>query len=77
MGERGDLIDDGGHFRNAYGLAPGEWALVRPDGYVGAIVGADGLAGLERYLAKAGVAPREAPARSPRRAPAPAAMAGA
>ena len=60
VGERGDLIDDGGHFRNAYGLAPGEWALVRPDGYVGAIVGADGLAGLERYLAKAGARPARA-----------------
>jgi hypothetical protein len=42
------LVDDGGHFRDAYGLAPGDWVLVRPDGCVGAIVGADELAALER-----------------------------
>ncbi len=77
VGERGDLIDDGGHFRDAYGLAPGEWALIRPDGYVGAIVGADDMRELELYLARAGVAPREVAAPSPRRTPAPASMAGA
>jgi hypothetical protein len=49
------LVDDGGHFRDAYGLSPGDWVLVRPDGYVGAIVGADELAALERYLAEVGV----------------------
>ncbi len=41
VGPRGDLVDDGGHFRDAYGLLPGEWVLVRPDGYVGAIVAGD------------------------------------
>jgi hypothetical protein len=41
VGARGDLMDDAGHFRDAYGLSPGEWVLVRPDGYVGAIVSAD------------------------------------
>jgi hypothetical protein len=29
--------------------------LVRPDGYVGAIVGADDLSVVERYLAEVGV----------------------
>ena len=56
VGGRGDIVDDAGHFRDAYGLAPGEWALVRPDGYIGAIVGPDDIAELEQYLAKVGLA---------------------
>ena len=56
VGPRGDLVDDAGHFRDAYGLSPGEWVLVRPDGYVGAIVSADKISALERYLGKVGVA---------------------
>ncbi len=55
VGPRGDLVDDAGHFRDAYGLSPGEWVLVRPDGYVGAIVGADNVSALERYLGEVGV----------------------
>jgi hypothetical protein len=55
VGPRGDLVDDAGHFRNAYGLSPGEWVLVRPDGYVGAIVSADNVSALERYLREVGV----------------------
>ncbi|MGJ7555759.1 hypothetical protein ACSFBI_17315 [Variovorax sp. RB3P1] len=50
FGDRGDLRDDGGHFRNAYGLAAGDWVLVRPDGHVGAIVAGAQLEALERYL---------------------------
>lgn len=38
VGERGDIIDDDGHVADAYGLAAGQWALVRPDGYLAAIV---------------------------------------
>lgn len=49
------MVDDGGHFRDAYGLSPGDWVLVRPDGYVGAIVGAAEMPALERYLAEVGV----------------------
>lgn len=58
FGARGDLLDEGGHFREAYALAPGEWVLVRPDGYVGAIVGSgDGdIEALERYLRTVGLA---------------------
>ena len=59
---RGDLRDDGGHFREAYGLAPGDWALVRPDGHVGAVVAAAHTDALERYLQSVGLgraAPRE------------------
>jgi hypothetical protein len=55
VGSRGDLVDDGGHFQDAYGLSPGEWVLVRPDGYVGVIVGTEELSPLERYLAEVGV----------------------
>jgi 2-polyprenyl-6-methoxyphenol hydroxylase-like FAD-dependent oxidoreductase len=54
VGSRGDLVDDRGHFQDAYGLSPGEWVLVRPDGYVGAIVGSEEISVLERYLAEVG-----------------------
>jgi len=50
VGVRGNIIDDGGHFRAAYGLAPETWVLVRPDGYVGAIVSADEVRVLSQYL---------------------------
>ena len=56
VGPRGDILDDHGHFQRAYGLAPGEWALIRPDGYIGAIVGSDDIAELEQYLTKVGLA---------------------
>jgi 2-polyprenyl-6-methoxyphenol hydroxylase-like FAD-dependent oxidoreductase len=55
VGSRGDLVDDGGHFQDAYGLSPGEWVLIRPDGYVGGIVGTEELPALEGYLAEVGV----------------------
>lgn len=54
-GACGDLIDDDGHFRDADGLSPGDWLLVRPDGYVGAIFAAVETAALERYLANVGL----------------------
>jgi hypothetical protein len=50
FGARGDLIDDGGHFVDAYTPSPGSWILVRPDGYVGAIVSTNHLDALEEYL---------------------------
>jgi hypothetical protein len=43
VGEHGDLIDAGGHFRDAYGLTPGDWVLVRPDGYVATIIASSDL----------------------------------
>lgn len=51
----GDVIDEQGHFQNAYKLAIGEWVLVRPDGYIGAIVSSDDLERLEAYLARVGL----------------------
>jgi hypothetical protein len=44
-----------GHFRDAYRLSPGDWVLVRPDGYLGAIVGANDVPALERYLREVGI----------------------
>ena len=55
VGPRGDIVDDGGHVRDAYGVSPGDWVLVRPDGYVGAVIGADEIPMLERYLARVGM----------------------
>ncbi|OWO94645.1 2-polyprenyl-6-methoxyphenol hydroxylase [Rhizobium esperanzae] len=57
IGRRGDLVDEGGHFRDAYALAPGEWVLVRPDGYIGAIVSSGEASALETYLATVGLGP--------------------
>jgi len=50
-----DVIDATGEFRAGYGVVPGECVLVRPDGYVGAIVGAGDDALLERYLMMVGL----------------------
>jgi 2-polyprenyl-6-methoxyphenol hydroxylase-like FAD-dependent oxidoreductase len=55
FGPGGNLTDRDGHFQNAYGLERGEWVLVRPDGYIGAIVASDDLALLKNYLQRAGV----------------------
>jgi 2-polyprenyl-6-methoxyphenol hydroxylase-like FAD-dependent oxidoreductase len=52
FGPGGDLIDEGGHFLHAYSLSPGDWVLVRPDGYIGAIVASTEIAALEQYLGK-------------------------
>ncbi|MFL9895664.1 FAD-dependent oxidoreductase [Paraburkholderia sp. RL17-381-BIF-C] len=56
FGARGDVIDDGGHFRDAYAPQSGDWVLVRPDGYVGAIVASDRIESLERYFRIGGLA---------------------
>lgn len=61
IGSCGDLVDDGGHFHDAYGLSPGEWVLIRPDGYVGAIVGTDEISALDRYLVQVGIPPSRQP----------------
>jgi 2-polyprenyl-6-methoxyphenol hydroxylase-like FAD-dependent oxidoreductase len=55
VGSRGDILDDGGHIRDGYGLEPGTWVLIRPDGYIGAIVTSDAGPALERYLSSVGV----------------------
>jgi 2-polyprenyl-6-methoxyphenol hydroxylase-like FAD-dependent oxidoreductase len=55
LGARGDIVDEGGHIRDAYGLQPGNWVLIRPDGYIGAMVASDQWPALERYLEKVGI----------------------
>jgi hypothetical protein len=55
LGSGGDLNDTHGHFRTAYGLAPGDWLLVRPDGYIGAIVSDAHTYALDRYLRTVGL----------------------
>ncbi|HEX4050439.1 MAG TPA: FAD-dependent oxidoreductase [Steroidobacteraceae bacterium] len=60
IGPGGDLLDDGGHIREAYDLGPGDWAFIRPDGYLGAIVSSDQLKVLEDFLPRAGLPPRPA-----------------
>lgn len=56
IGRRGDLADEAGEFRAAYGVAVGDRVLVRPDGYVGAIVAAGKDAVLDAYLLQVGMA---------------------
>jgi 2-polyprenyl-6-methoxyphenol hydroxylase-like FAD-dependent oxidoreductase len=55
VGPCADFIDNGGHVRDAYGLSPGDWMVVRPDGYVGAIVSAAEVSALDPYLAGVGL----------------------
>jgi 2-polyprenyl-6-methoxyphenol hydroxylase-like FAD-dependent oxidoreductase len=56
VGARGDIVDESGYVRDAYGVSAGDWVLVRPDGYVGAIVSSGEIAALCRYLDSAGIA---------------------
>lgn len=62
LGQRGDVLDAFGHLRAAYGLEADECVLIRPDGYVGAILAfdAEGVAQLEAYLERVGLPSREA-----------------
>jgi 2-polyprenyl-6-methoxyphenol hydroxylase-like FAD-dependent oxidoreductase len=55
LGPRGDILDEGGHLREAYALKSGEWVLVRPDGYVGAIVSSGEIDALDTYLRDVGL----------------------
>jgi hypothetical protein len=55
IGPQGDVIDTAGYIRDAYGLAPGESVLIRPDGYVGATFDANRTSTLETYLACMGM----------------------
>ena len=55
FGAGGDVLDHADHMRKAYGLTPGCWVLVRPDGYVGAMVSAGNVAALDQYLHSVGL----------------------
>ena len=63
----GDIEDNDGHFQAVYGLPPGGWVLVRPDGYIAAIVSSDRLQALEAFLASVGLARDDVPAARRRR----------
>jgi 2-polyprenyl-6-methoxyphenol hydroxylase-like FAD-dependent oxidoreductase len=54
-GPRGDIFDEGGYLRDAYSLGPDDWVLVRPDGYVGAIVSSREIGALEMYFRDVGL----------------------
>jgi 2-polyprenyl-6-methoxyphenol hydroxylase-like FAD-dependent oxidoreductase len=55
IGARGDIVDAKDSLRDAYGLESGDWVLVRPDGYVGAIVSTDATGALETYFGNVGL----------------------
>ncbi|MFE2484642.1 FAD-dependent oxidoreductase [Streptomyces mirabilis] len=57
IGGGGDILDTGGHVHSAYGLSSGQWVLVRPDGYVAAVVGTADLDSLATYLDAVGIRP--------------------
>lgn len=50
IGAAGDLRDTDGHFEDAYVVAPGEWVLIRPDGYVAAVGGTKAIRRLARHF---------------------------
>ena len=50
VGEGAELVDEGGHFRAGYAVSAGEWVLVRPDGYIAAIVGTEHLGAVEVFF---------------------------
>jgi 2-polyprenyl-6-methoxyphenol hydroxylase-like FAD-dependent oxidoreductase len=55
VGSEGDVSDERGCVQDAYGISGGDWVLVRPDGYVGAIVSSGETAALESYMTHAGL----------------------
>ena len=59
IGTQAELDDDAGHFAAAYAPSPGDWFVIRPDGYIGAIIGASEAGVIDSYLADVGVVPRE------------------
>ena len=55
VGSSGDIVDESGYLRDAYVPASGVWVLVRPDGYIGAIVSSAETGALETYLRDVGL----------------------
>jgi hypothetical protein len=55
VGETGDILDVHGEFRAHYGVEPGDWVLVRPDGYIGAMLTSGDTAALESFLGSVGL----------------------
>ncbi len=55
FGFSGEIVDESGYLRDAYVPASGVWVLVRPDGYIGAIVSSPETGALETYLRDVGL----------------------
>jgi hypothetical protein len=55
IGQSGDVIDSAKALQDTYALTSGDWVLVRPDGYIGAIVDSQHLTPLEEYLHRVGL----------------------
>jgi len=55
IGPHDELVDEAGHFAAAYTPSPGDWVLVRPDGYIGAIVSSHEIDALESYFERVGL----------------------
>lgn len=53
IGPRGDIVDCCGHIAEAY--ASNAWTLIRPDGYIAAIVPPDGTQALDVFCASVGL----------------------
>ncbi|GEB43732.1 3-(3-hydroxyphenyl)propionate hydroxylase [Gluconobacter sphaericus NBRC 12467] len=52
IGAKHELVDEENDIAEAYGVEPGQWVLVRPDGYIAGILPSAGLEQqLSRYLA--------------------------
>jgi 2-polyprenyl-6-methoxyphenol hydroxylase-like FAD-dependent oxidoreductase len=51
----GELADPCGHLRDGYGVVAGDWILIRPDGYIGAVVASEHVPALEMYMSAVGV----------------------
>ena len=50
VGGDGELADPHGYFQAAWALPQGSWALLRPDGYLAAVVDADHAGAMRRWL---------------------------
>ncbi|WP_441234817.1 FAD-dependent oxidoreductase [Bradyrhizobium sp. 930_D9_N1_4] len=55
IGPGSELVDDNGHFLGAYSVSSGDWVLVRPDGYIGAVVDSRQTGTLTRFMAAQGL----------------------
>ncbi len=55
IGQGGDYTDSENRFRDTYEAAPGDRILIRPDGYVGAIISQGEVTALEAYLRSVGL----------------------
>jgi hypothetical protein len=55
VGRYGDIIDSDGELQKAYGLSSGDWVLIRPDGYIGAILANTDNTDLSNYLHDVGL----------------------